>query len=59
MMKESKIIKDDKDLDDKEIFFVFWVNRNLNDLFNYPLPKPYIISYIKTYLILRVVNCLH
>ena len=30
-----------------------------DDLFNYPIPKSYITSYIKTYLILRVVNCLH
>ena len=57
MVKERNMRKDSRALDEKEKFVCFWVNMNLNDRFNHPLPKPYITSYIKTYLILRVVNC--
>ena len=57
MMKESNMRKDGRALEEKKNqICVFWVNMNLNEIFNYPLPKPYITSYIKTYLILRVVN---
>ena len=61
MMKESNMRKDGRALEEKKNkqIFVFWVNMNLNDLFNYPLPKSYITSYRKTNLILRVVNYLH
>ena len=61
MMKESNMRKDGRALEEekKKQICVFRVNMNLNDLFNYPLPKPYITSYRKTYLIQRVVNYLH
>ena len=59
MMKESIMRKDDRAIDKKRQICILWVNTNLNDLFSYPLPKPYITSYIKYLLILRVVNCLH
>ena len=56
MMKESNMRKDGRALEEKANLCVLG---KYDDLFNYPIPKLYITSYIKIYLILRVVNCLH
>ena len=52
MKQESEMRNDDRSFDEKGNFVCLGVNMNLNDIFNYPLPKPYITSHIKTYLII-------